>query len=151
MQTHIPFLDLTLEGDNNTSHVVTSIYRKPDEGNTILDANSCHPKSTIHSIPTGEYINIKRATSLGTFFRWEREFPNKDIAHKIWVLMDSNTKINEKWQKKHFKLIHHTIFGFDILPHPNCPNRMPKMHTTENKHASSCPNATILWTDCWHA
>lgn len=86
---HDNFLDLTLEGDINTSRVVTSIYRKPDGGSTILDANSCHPKSTIHSIPKGEYIRIKRACSEPNTFKSKVQHLNERLCKQgcnKWLL-----------------------------------------------------------------
>lgn len=59
----VHFLDLTFQGSATKGCVNTTSYRKPNSGNTILNANSCHPQCTICSIPTGEYTRIKRACS----------------------------------------------------------------------------------------
>lgn len=58
----VAFLDLTRRGDTKICKVITSLYRKPLAGNTILRANSCHHKYTI-TVPRGEYIRVKGACS----------------------------------------------------------------------------------------
>lgn len=62
-RTSVNFLDLTLEGKTETGKVMTSIYRKPYAGNTILHAKSSHPKHIIRAIPYGEHVRTKRTCS----------------------------------------------------------------------------------------
>lgn len=56
----IHFLDVTLRGDNH--QVLSSLFRKPSVGNTILSASSSHPH---HPIAV-----IQRESSLGLYTRW---------------------------------------------------------------------------------
>lgn len=56
--------------------------------------------------------------------------------------------INEKWRKTHFKLIHHAIYGYDILPYPNCPDNL--LHgqnvSPQRQHGVwSCPDTSQFW------
>ncbi|OCT57287.1 hypothetical protein XELAEV_18003724mg [Xenopus laevis] len=50
----------------NTIH--TTIYRKPCSGNTLLHAQSCHPRSQIAGIPIGQFLRLRRnCSTLGEF------------------------------------------------------------------------------------
>lgn len=57
----VDFLDIRLRGDKESGKVVSSLYRKTLPGNTILRANSCHPKHTILAILRREYTRARKA------------------------------------------------------------------------------------------
>lgn len=59
----VHYLDLTLQGNPIDVCVNSKLYRKPNSGNSVLNASSCHPQCTIRSIPVGEYTRTKRACS----------------------------------------------------------------------------------------
>lgn len=58
-KTQIHFLDLLITV-KDTSKVVTTIFRKPTDRNTILHARSHHPKRMIENIPYGQFLRLKR-------------------------------------------------------------------------------------------
>lgn len=102
----ISFLDLVLTGDYNTHKVVTSLYRKPMAGNTLLHAKSCHPDHTIKSVPVGEFTQTKRTCSDQDIFMqhtmeletrlWDRGYPR-------WMIERTKSKIKHKTRQS---LIH---------------------------------------------
>ncbi|OCT72372.1 hypothetical protein XELAEV_18035350mg [Xenopus laevis] len=57
----IEFLDVKLMAKENSIH--TTIYRKPCSGNTLLHAQSCHPRSQIAGIPIGQFPRLRRNCS----------------------------------------------------------------------------------------
>lgn len=61
--TQIEYLDLTLMGHPDSSTVTSRTFRKPCAGNSLLQASSCHPSHTIKSLPTGEFIGVRRNCS----------------------------------------------------------------------------------------
>lgn len=76
-----------------------------------------------------------------TFSRCRKEIPDTDIPQKIldgWTQV-CKVIINEKWRETHFKLIHHSIFGFDIPLHLNCLDRL-----------TACPKYTLPRTNLFH-
>lgn len=58
----ISFLDTTVKIDDLGS-ISTSLYRKPTAANSILRAESSHPKASLRSIPFVQYLQIKRICS----------------------------------------------------------------------------------------
>lgn len=59
---NINFLDLTIY-KNSQGGLGTSIYRKPLSRNTILRADSHHPKQLIKNIPIGQFLRLRRNCS----------------------------------------------------------------------------------------
>lgn len=49
----IEFLDVTPMGEED--RVVSKLYRKPSASNSLLRADSGHPRHTIKSIPVGQF------------------------------------------------------------------------------------------------
>ncbi|OCU00122.1 hypothetical protein XELAEV_18005907mg [Xenopus laevis] len=60
----IIFLDVNLV--INEGKILTKLYRKETERNSILHANTFHNPSTIRAIPKGQFIRAKRITTLNT-------------------------------------------------------------------------------------
>ncbi len=58
----INFLDLTIY-KNEFGGLDTTIYRKPLSRNTLLRADSHHPKQLINNIPIGQFLRLKRKCS----------------------------------------------------------------------------------------
>ncbi|OCT93721.1 hypothetical protein XELAEV_18011398mg [Xenopus laevis] len=55
----INFLDIRIyRGPEN--ELKTTVYRKQTSTNSLLHANSPHPRSTIRGIPTGQYLRVRR-------------------------------------------------------------------------------------------
>lgn len=96
-------------GPPTSNHTLASLYHGLREGRGYLDTAS-------------------------VFGRWDREFPDTEISDKIlegWRQLRAPI-LNERWRETHFKFMHHAIYGFDIPPHPNCPERFtacPKCQT----------------------
>lgn len=83
----IAFLDLNLKIVEN--HVYTSTFHKEPAGNTILHADSCHPKHVIRNIPNGEIIRARRNCSKLADFREESHSINRRLQCKgypAWTL-----------------------------------------------------------------
>lgn len=55
----ILFLNIWLMGDPINGIVTTSLYRKLEAGDTLLNATSCHPRHIIRAIPIGKHIRAK--------------------------------------------------------------------------------------------
>lgn len=93
------FLDLTLEGDPVNKKINTRIFRKPGAGNTILNAQSNHPKHTVKAIPTGEYIRLKRACSDSAVFDAQIQSLNQKLlkrGYKTWHLDRAHLRTNNR-------------------------------------------------------
>lgn len=71
--TSINYLDIHLEGKNGK--VTTNIFRKPTTGNTLLRADSSHPKHTLKAIRVGEFLRLKRICS-----------EDRDYKHKVEIM-----------------------------------------------------------------
>lgn len=56
---NIHFLDLNIS-KNEKGCLHTSIFRKPTDGNTILRADSFHPKRLKENIPYGQFQRVRR-------------------------------------------------------------------------------------------
>lgn len=88
-----------------------------------------------------ETINGFNPTEL--FSKWDREFPVADLPDRILV--------NERWCETPFKFIHQAIYGSDILPHPNCLDRLmacPKCSTPRTSLIHGvwyCPSVSQIW------
>lgn len=53
-----------LYGENEKARLTITLNKKLSAGNTILRANSCHPKHKILAIPTGEYTRAGRVCTI---------------------------------------------------------------------------------------
>lgn len=94
---NVNFLDLSLQGYMVLNKVVTSLYRKPLSGNTVLRANICHPKYMILAIPKGEYIWARRACSNED----DREFDKinkrlRDRGYKKWMWKNTECEVQSR-------------------------------------------------------
>lgn len=93
------FLDLTLEGNLEDGKIVVSIFRKSEAGNTILNAQSSHPKHTLEAIPVGEYFMIKRACSNTVMMESQMKSLNQRLyqrGYKKWHTDKARHKVNNK-------------------------------------------------------
>lgn len=69
--TEIPFLDLSIRLEKGK--LLTKTYRKTTAANTLLVADSHHPKSLIRGIPVGQFLRIRRNCSTEDDFRRESD------------------------------------------------------------------------------
>ncbi|KAM5191488.1 uncharacterized protein ACMZJ9_021274 [Mantella aurantiaca] len=58
----ITFLDLVIYRDSN-GYIQTSLHRKDTAGNSILRAESHHPRHLVQNIPKGQYLRLRRNCS----------------------------------------------------------------------------------------
>uniref|UniRef100_A0A803KCG6 Reverse transcriptase domain-containing protein n=1 Tax=Xenopus tropicalis TaxID=8364 RepID=A0A803KCG6_XENTR len=66
-QNMVSFLDLTI-GIDEKSNITTDLYRKETATNTILHFESYHKNTVKRSVPTGEFLRLRRnCTSFETF------------------------------------------------------------------------------------
>lgn len=65
----IEFLDVKLIGVGESVH--TTVYRKPTAGNTLLRADSAHPKYTIQGVPYGQFLRLRCLCSTPKSFQME--------------------------------------------------------------------------------
>ncbi|XP_044129867.1 uncharacterized protein LOC122923195 [Bufo gargarizans] len=84
--THVQFLDTTVSvvGDK----LSTDIFTKPTDCNTLLHYNSCHPRSTIDSLPYSQLLRVKRvvqdAEMLPTrYAQMVRKFRERGYPHQV--------------------------------------------------------------------
>lgn len=97
--SHVNFLDLTLRGMADEHKIHTSTFRKPDAGNTILNADSNHPQHTLNAIPVGEYLRLKRACSNQTTFNTETESLDNRLhqrGYRNWQVNRAKTNIKHR-------------------------------------------------------
>ncbi|XP_063793071.1 uncharacterized protein LOC134948780 [Pseudophryne corroboree] len=59
--TRVNFLDVIVT--NQQSHLETSVYYKPTDRNTLLEASSHHPKALKQGLPHSQMLRIARITS----------------------------------------------------------------------------------------
>ena len=64
----IDFLDLRISTDNE-GNLQTTIFRKPTDRNTILHANSHHPRRMVDNIPYGQFLRLKHICSESADFQ----------------------------------------------------------------------------------
>lgn len=90
----INFLDLTILKKSN-GELETTIYRKPLSRNTLLRANSHHPKNLIKNIPIGQFLRLKRNCTN------EADFENKamEMAHRFRERGYAQTDISSAYQR----------------------------------------------------
>lgn len=82
----ITFLDLTIFKDNNENCLASTLYRKETTGNTLLHANSAHPRPLIKSISYAQYLRLRRnCTHI-------EEFKSQADALRIRLLARGYTK-----------------------------------------------------------
>ncbi|OCT95432.1 hypothetical protein XELAEV_18013121mg [Xenopus laevis] len=55
---NIDFLDLKLM--SKSSEIVSTVYRKKSAGNSLLRADSCHPKHIFKAVPIGQFQRLRR-------------------------------------------------------------------------------------------
>lgn len=81
------YLDVCLTGEG--LEVSTTLNRKPLSGNTLLSAQSGHPKHTIKGIPVGQFLRLKRICSNDLQFDKESSALYKrflDRGYPSWML-----------------------------------------------------------------
>lgn len=88
--TTLPFPDLLLTRVDNK--ITTQTYHEETAANSLLLAQTQHPKSLIHEIPTGQFLRISRNCSEDHYFLEEaedmysedmyRHFRNREYPHK---------------------------------------------------------------------
>lgn len=66
-RTNIDFLDLMLQV-NDEGFVHSDLQRKPTATNSLLHAESSHPKHLIRNIPVGQFLRIRRICSTEEYF-----------------------------------------------------------------------------------
>lgn len=81
----LSFLDLSIRRSGN--EIVTSTFRKKTAANTLLSAQSHHPKSLINGIPTGQFLRIRRNCSVEEEFHEEasemyQRFRQRGYSHR---------------------------------------------------------------------
>lgn len=64
----VPFLDQSIAKQLDGT-LGTDLYRKPTAGNTLLHASSSHPYHLVRSIPTAQYLRLRRNCTLESDFR----------------------------------------------------------------------------------
>lgn len=76
----ITFLDLTIFKDKENC-LATTLFRKETAGNTLLHAESAHPRSLIKSIPYAQYLRLRRnCTHLEEFKSQANALRNRLLA-----------------------------------------------------------------------
>lgn len=75
--------------------ISTSIFRKPTDRNTLLKAQSFHPKKLISNIPFGQFQRLKRICSSENDF----ELQAKDMSHRFSQRGYDNKTINSALSK----------------------------------------------------
>lgn len=85
-------------------------------------------KEERHSL-SALYLKLHTAaapsSNLQPFTGLESDFSDNDLSQKILEGWGHVRKVitNEKWREMQFRLIHRTLYGFIIPPHPNVPDR----------------------------
>lgn len=103
-QSRVHFLDLTLEGSVTEAKISTSIFSKPDAGNTIL-AWSSHPRHTLQAILVGEYFRLKRACSNEIVLKSQMESLDKRLyqeGYKRWHTDRARHRVDNRTRESLF-------------------------------------------------
>ncbi|OCT86394.1 hypothetical protein XELAEV_18020076mg [Xenopus laevis] len=88
----------------HNNNLVTSVYRKETATNSLLHANSQHPKNTISGIPVGQYLRIRRLCSTIEEYKIEAKklctttVKSREIRHivsKHWHILQQDTTLNQ--------------------------------------------------------
>lgn len=66
----------------SNGYLTTSLYSKPTAGNTVLKANSGHPKSLIRSIPFSQYLRARRLCSTEYDFETQASILQKRLLER---------------------------------------------------------------------
>lgn len=69
--TFVPFSVVVLS--NREGRIVSSLYRKPLSGNTLLRVDSRHPGHVTQGIPVGQFLRVRRICSEEGDFQQERD------------------------------------------------------------------------------
>lgn len=69
--TSISLLDVVLSSREGC--IVSSLYREPLSGNTLLYVDSGHPGHVTHGIPVGQFLRVRRICSEGGDFQQEKD------------------------------------------------------------------------------
>jgi hypothetical protein len=90
---NIPFLDLDIS-KNDKGYLHTSIFRKPTGGNTILRADSFHPKRLKENIPYGQLQRVRRICQETGYSVKSAELENRFLnrGYSVQVLKDAGIK-----------------------------------------------------------
>ncbi|XP_055767325.1 uncharacterized protein LOC129842721 [Salvelinus fontinalis] len=91
---NIHFLDLDIS-KNDKGCLHTSIFRKPTDGNTILRADSFHPKRLKENIPYGQFQRVRRICDQETDYSVKSaELENRflDRGYSVQVLKDAGIR-----------------------------------------------------------
>ncbi|XP_075443504.1 uncharacterized protein LOC142487664 [Ascaphus truei] len=122
---HINYLDLLLYIDNDMT-IQTEIFRKANSRNTLLRANSSHPRSLLNSIPKAQFIRLKRlCSSNDTFIKQSGEMAarfkargyTEEIINTAFEYADSMDRT--KLLNKNINKMRHTRSNTSI--HDGCP------------------------------
>ncbi|OCT96337.1 hypothetical protein XELAEV_18014014mg [Xenopus laevis] len=90
----INFLDLSLY--QNGGRNVSSIYRKPNSGNSLLQATSVHPKHVIEAIPIGQLHRLCTDTTRIYYPQFKK---HQEIMEKNLKLLRSDPIISTLYIK----------------------------------------------------
>lgn len=82
----VNFLDLTIH--KGVDNLCTTIYRKPLSRNTLLRAESNHPKHLVKNIPVGQFLRLRRNCST------DSEFQSKAVDMKERFLSRGYSEYN---------------------------------------------------------
>lgn len=61
-KSKIDFLDVSIQVSED-GHVITDVFRKPTSANSLLHAQSSHPRHLINNVPTGQFLRMCRICS----------------------------------------------------------------------------------------
>ncbi|KAM4771055.1 CD109 antigen-like [Rhinophrynus dorsalis] len=84
---NIHFLDLNLYvGEDGM--VKTTMYYKPNAGNALLYATSCHPRSLIVNLPVGQFLRVRRNCSTVDDFEIHADVLRNKLKNRGYSLGD---------------------------------------------------------------
>ncbi|CAJ0948394.1 unnamed protein product [Ranitomeya imitator] len=84
---NMELLDVLFNVDDE-GWILTDVHRKPTSVNTLLHAESSHPKNLINSIPTGQFLRMRRICSDENKFETQasdlrKRFLNRGYSDKV--------------------------------------------------------------------
>ncbi|XP_069610910.1 uncharacterized protein [Ranitomeya imitator] len=83
----VEFLDVLIKRDS-ANLLQTDIYRKSTSTNSLLHASSAHPRHVVQSVPTGQFLRLRRICSdIGDFERQaddlKKRFYQRGYSHRM--------------------------------------------------------------------
>ncbi|KAM9330415.1 plasma kallikrein [Gastrophryne carolinensis] len=104
---YVTFLDVALKKDPE-GHIITGLFTKPTDRNTLLRYESSHPRHLIENLPISQFLRILRIHSDTTTMETQLEAMHKKFRERGYpeeVLVTARRKATSIFNNEHSKRI----------------------------------------------